>query len=58
MSGLNRGVPMEGHVAGFAKHRHLPEGVAPLAFVVLGYPAEKLKQQDRFNKNRIPSIVW
>ena len=32
--------PMEGHVAGFAKHCQLPQGVIPLAFVVVGHPAK------------------
>jgi hypothetical protein len=37
-------------VAGLSKHCRLPEGVVPLAFVVLGYPAEEPPQQNRFDK--------
>lgn len=50
--------PIDEHVAGFAKHCQLPEGVVPLAFAVVDYPAEKPPQQDRFNKNRVHSNVW
>jgi hypothetical protein len=49
---------MDGNVAGFVKHCRLPEGIVPLASVVLGYLAEKPKQQDRFNKKRVHSNVW
>ena len=44
--------PMDGHVAGFAKHCQLPEGVIPLAFVVVGHPAEESPTQNRFSKDR------
>ena len=50
--------PMDGHVAGFARHCQLPDGVVPLAFVVIGHPAERLKPQDRFNEHKIHSNVW
>jgi len=50
--------PMDGQVAGFTKHCHLPEGVVPLAFVVLGYPAEEPQRQDRFDKKKIHANVW
>ena len=50
--------PMDGHVAGFTKHCQLPEGVIPLAFVVIGYPAEEPSAQDRFSKERVHSNVW
>jgi nitroreductase len=50
--------PMEGHVAGFTKHCQLPEGVIPLAFVVLGYPAEEPVMHERFREDRIHTNVW
>ena len=50
--------PMEGHVAGFAKHCQLPEGVIPLAFVVVGHPAEESPAQHRFSADRVHSNVW
>ncbi len=49
---------MDGRVTGFVKHCQLPEGVVPLAFVVLGYPAETPPKQNRFNPYRIHANVW
>ena len=51
-SSLDRSVP-DGRARGWVREALLPpEGIVPLAFVVLGYPAEKPKQQDRFNKKK------
>ena len=50
--------PMDGHVAGFTKHCQLPEGVIPLAFVVVGHPAEESPAQNRFSEHRVHSNVW
>ncbi len=50
--------PMDGHVAGFTKHCQLPEGVIPLAFVVVGHPAEESPAQHRFSADRVHSNVW
>ncbi|MGZ7193938.1 MAG: nitroreductase family protein [Halobacteriota archaeon] len=50
--------PLDDRVAGFTKHCRLPEGVVPLAFVVLGYPAETPQPQNRFDEGRIHSNVW
>ena len=49
---------MDGRVTGFVKHCQLPEGVVPVAFVVLGYPAETPSKQNRFNPYRIHANVW
>ncbi len=49
---------MDGRVTGFVKHCQLPEGVVPLAFVALGYPAETPSKQNRFNPYRIHANVW
>ncbi len=48
----------DGRVTGFVTHCQLPEGVVPLAFVVLGYPAETPPKQNRFNPYRIHANVW
>lgn len=50
--------PIDGHVAGFTKQCQLPEGVVPLAFVVVGHPAEEPPAQNRFDATRIHSNVW
>ena len=50
--------PMEGQVAGFTKQCQLPDGVVPLAFVVIGHPAEAPKPRDRFNERRVHANVW
>lgn len=50
--------PMEQQTAGFTKHCKLPEGVVPLAFVVVGYPAEIPSQPHRFDPNRIHTNAW
>jgi nitroreductase len=50
--------PVDGRVTGFTKHCQLPEGVVPLAFVVLGYPAETPPKQNRFDPRRIHANVW
>jgi nitroreductase len=50
--------PMDDRVAGFAKHCQLPEGVVPLAFVVVGYPAETPPPQNRFDQDRIHLNLW
>jgi nitroreductase len=49
---------MDDRVAGFAKHCQLPEGVVPLAFVVVGYPAETPPPQNRFDQDRIHLNLW
>jgi nitroreductase len=50
--------PMDDRVIGFVKHCQLPEGVVPLAFVILGYPAETPRKQNRFDPRRIHTNVW
>jgi nitroreductase len=45
--------PLEDRVAGFARHCRLPAGVMPVAFVVLGRPAEEPAPQDRFRPERV-----
>jgi nitroreductase len=50
--------PMDGRVTGFTKLCRLPRGVVPLAFVVVGYPAETPPTQNRFDSHRIHANVW
>ena len=50
--------PMEDRVAGFKKLCSLPEKVIPLALVVLGYPAQTLKAEDRFRADRVHRNSW
>jgi nitroreductase len=50
--------PMDDRMAGFTKHCQLPEGVVPLAFVVVGYPAETPPPQNRFDQDRVHSNGW
>ncbi|MGZ4848714.1 MAG: nitroreductase family protein, partial [Halobacteriota archaeon] len=49
---------MDGRVTGFVRHCQLPKGVVPLAFVVVGYPAETPPKQNRFDPRRIHANVW
>ncbi len=48
----------DGRVTGFIKHCQLPEGVVPLAFVIVGYPAEAPLQQNRYTSRKIHANVW
>ncbi len=50
--------PTDARVTGFVKHCQLPEGVVPLAFVVVGYPAETPPKQSRFTSLKIHANVW
>ena len=42
----------------FQKLFKLPENVTPFAFIVLGYPTEEMKEEDRFDKKRIHFNQW
>jgi len=48
--------PMADRVRGFQELCNLPEKVLPLALVVLGYPAQTLKPEDRFRADRVTGI--
>jgi len=45
--------PMEDRIEGFRKTFGLPEHVIPLAFVPIGYPAQKPVLQDRYREERV-----
>jgi len=48
----------DGRVTGFVKLCQIPDGVVPLAFVVVGHPAETPLKQNRFDPRRIHANVW
>jgi nitroreductase len=50
--------PLEDRVEGFRALCGLPENVIPLALVVLGYPAQSLKPENRFLEERLHKNRW
>lgn len=50
--------PTESRVAGFKRLCNLPESVLPLALIVIGYPAQKLRPEDRYRQDRVHRNVW
>jgi nitroreductase len=50
--------PREGRVAGMRKLLHLPMHIIPFALVSLGYPAEILSKEARYNAKRIHHNSW
>ena len=50
--------PLKDRVAGFVKHCHLPEGVVPFAFIVIGRPAQKVSSEKRYRKDRVHYEIW
>jgi nitroreductase len=50
--------PLPDRVEGFKKLCNLPEKVIPLALVVMGYPAQTLKPENRFRPDRIHRNTW
>ena len=50
--------PREERVEGFRTLLRLPKGVIPLAFIVIGYPAQIPAPQDRFQEDRIHHNRW
>ncbi len=50
--------PTDRRVIGFIKLCRLPDGVVPLAFVVVGYPAEVPPPQNRFDPRKVHTNVW
>jgi len=50
--------PREERVEGFRNLLRLPKGVIPLAFIVIGYPAQTPAPQDRFQEDRIHHNGW
>lgn len=50
--------PREERIRGFRELFALPDTIMPLAFVVIGYPAEHPAPQDRFRPERIHRNRW
>lgn len=50
--------PMADRVDGFRRLLGLPEQIMPLAFVVLGWPAQAAGPVDRFNPARVHADRW
>jgi nitroreductase len=50
--------PLQDRVDGFKKLCNLPEKAIPLALVVMGYPAQTLKPENRFRADRIHRNTW
>jgi len=50
--------PVAERVEGFKKLFNLPENIIPHSLVVMGYPLETPKPQDRFNLNLIHNNAW
>jgi nitroreductase len=50
--------PREDLMQAFSKLFHLPTNVKPLAFIPIGYPAEKIRRDRRFREDRIHRNRW
>jgi nitroreductase len=50
--------PDKDRMEGFRRLLDLPEGVFPYTLVPLGYPAQKLPLEDRYNKARVHYNRW
>ena len=50
--------PFEEFVAAARRHFAIPDHVQPLCVVVLGYPAEEVPSEDRFDASRIHAGRW
>jgi nitroreductase len=50
--------PLQDRVEGFKRLCNLPEKVIPLGLVVMGYPAQTLKPENRFRADRIHRNTW
>jgi nitroreductase len=50
--------PREERIEGMRKLTNLPNHIIPLALIALGYPAEKIPREDRYQPLRIHSNKW
>lgn len=50
--------PREDRVNGFRKLFGLPDTVIPLAFIVIGHPAQKLVSTSRYREDRVHHDKW
>jgi nitroreductase len=50
--------PLNDRVEGFKRLCNLPEKVIPLALIIVGYPDQVLKPEDRFRTDRVHQNTW
>lgn len=50
--------PLDDRVGGFRELLDLPERIVPLAFVVIGHPAQRLKSGRRYKPERVHYEHW
>jgi nitroreductase len=50
--------PNKETIEGIRKYYGLPENIVPVSIISLGYPAEQITTEDRFNKTRIHNNKW
>ena len=50
--------PEKDRMEGFSSLFNLPENILPHTLIPLGYPAQKLPQEDRFKEDRIHYDCW
>jgi len=50
--------PNQNAVEQIKKYYEIPENIVPVSIISLGYPAEEVKNEDRFIKSRIHSNKW
>ena len=50
--------PRKERMEGMRKLTNLPNHIVPLALIALGYPAEKIPREDRYQPQRIHSNKW
>lgn len=50
--------PMQDRIEGAKKLFDLPPGIEPLSLIAFGYPAESIKQPERFNSEYIHIDKW
>ncbi len=50
--------PNKDTIDGLRKYFGIPENIVPISIIALGYPAEKKKNENRFNKKKIHLSRW
>lgn len=50
--------PMQNRIEKYRELLYIPDNVTPLAFVPIGYPAQKPRLQDRFKQDRVHYNKW
>lgn len=50
--------PNQETIGGLRKYFGIPENIVPISIIALGYPAEEIETENRFNKERIHLNKW